>query len=89
MIQPVGQHIEAFAFPLCPPQNRNIRLHLLYVNKMRTPPAGSTQPDGTGAIPREEFRKREAEILSRFSLTPEEQRAYDLHLRMTQSKRRR
>ncbi|KZE79340.1 hypothetical protein AV654_17885 [Paenibacillus elgii] len=42
-----------------------------------------------GRIPREEFWKREAEILSRFSLTLEEQRAYDLHLRMTQSKRHR
>ena len=44
---------------------------------------------GLGRIKREEFRKREAEILSRYSLTPEEQRAYDLHLRMTQSKRHR
>ncbi|WP_025847565.1 hypothetical protein [Paenibacillus ehimensis] len=44
---------------------------------------------GLGRISREEFRKRKADILSRFSLTPEEQRAYDLHLRITKSKRQR
>lgn len=43
----------------------------------------------TGRITQEEFRGREAEILGKYSLTIQEQRAYDLYLRVTQQKRRR
>ncbi len=35
-----------------------------------------------GRITKEEFKKREAEILEKFGLTLGEERAYDLYLRM-------
>ncbi|TYA11101.1 hypothetical protein FRY98_24575 [Paenibacillus faecis] len=37
---------------------------------------------GLGRITKEEFKKREAEILERYRLTLGEERAYDLYLRM-------
>jgi len=43
---------------------------------------------GLGRITREAFRKKEAEIIERFSLTPSEQLAYDQHIRMMSAKRR-
>lgn len=36
-----------------------------------------------GRITREVFRQKEAEIIERFALTDDEQRAYDLHKRVT------
>lgn len=43
---------------------------------------------GLGRITKEEFKNREEQILGRYALTEAEQRAYDLHHRMTQHKRR-
>ncbi|TMV49334.1 hypothetical protein FE783_12525 [Paenibacillus mesophilus] len=43
---------------------------------------------GLGRISREVFRQREAEILTKYSLTESEQRAYDIHLTMMSRKRR-
>ncbi|MNJ78236.1 hypothetical protein D3C77_759250 [compost metagenome] len=37
---------------------------------------------GLGRITREEFKKQEAEIIERYSLTLAEERAYDLYLSM-------
>ncbi|WP_311080986.1 hypothetical protein [Paenibacillus polymyxa] len=42
---------------------------------------------GLGRITKEEFKAREAQILERYDLTEAEQRAYDLHLRMTRKRR--
>ncbi|MCM3699171.1 hypothetical protein [Paenibacillus macerans] len=40
-------------------------------------------------ITEEEFQKREAEILDRYRLTVQEQRAYDLYVIMTKGRKRR
>lgn len=40
-----------------------------------------------GRITKEEFRTREAQIIEQYELTEAEQRAYDLHLRMTRKRR--
>jgi len=42
----------------------------------------------TGRITQEEFKKKEAEIIEEFRLTPEEQRAYEQYVRLQQMKRR-
>ncbi|MEK3873701.1 MULTISPECIES: hypothetical protein [unclassified Paenibacillus] len=44
---------------------------------------------GLGRITQKEFREREAEILDRYRLTVQEQRAYDLYVIMTQGRKRR
>lgn len=43
----------------------------------------------TGRITREEFKRRETEILEEFRLTPEEQRAYDIYTRLQQQRYKR
>jgi|GEM_PF-3359619 len=54
------------------------REHLLRVNRDQW---------GLGRITKEEFKKRETQILERYALTDLEQRAYDQYLRMAQQKR--
>lgn len=44
---------------------------------------------GLRRITKEEFRKREAQILDRYRLTVSEQRAYDLYVIMTKGRKRR
>ncbi|GIO33720.1 hypothetical protein J2TS6_48610 [Paenibacillus albilobatus] len=56
------------------------REHLLRVNRDQM---------ALGRITKEEFKKRETQILERYGLTDSEQRAYDQYLRMAQQKRHR
>lgn len=55
------------------------REHLLRVTRDRM---------ALGRITREEFRKEEAAILERFRLTSEEERAYDLYIKSSKTKRK-
>lgn len=41
----------------------------------------------TGRITWEEFKKEEAAIIERYKLTPEEQRAYEQHVKMQRKKK--
>jgi hypothetical protein len=43
---------------------------------------------GLGRITREVFRQQSAEILARFALTEDEERAYDRHCKVTDQRKR-